>query len=240
VVQGLKDGFLDMTPTQNFGNAKNSTINTRYYGEKNMRQWTLIVSLFVLLVGISTISAQDMPNWCDAPDGAWYYGDGLSKCNTQPDAWSNGFMWVAGYYGALYDAEEITLEELFAINPAIAGQIIELRLPQLLITSESGGGGSVSLGGCYVMVTQVNVGTLGVAGSVSFFGTSPNIGFQYYDDTACQTPLGGPRGLDGFTAANQSAADAYCQTLFGPGGVAEQPGFSYTTSPTAPIYWKCT
>jgi hypothetical protein len=206
------------------------------------RKFALLLGLLMLIVSVGIASAQDMPNWCDAPDGVWYYGDGLHKCNTQPDAWSNGFMWLAGYYGALYDAGEITLDELFAINPAIAGHIIEVRLPQLLIAPpSSGGSGDSSSGGGSISLTYssecLTVNNTVIAGGstqikgIRLVGTSPNIAFQKFLDTSCETPYSANlSGGSYFTAADQAAADAFC-------GAGFEGWFSgYDTNPKL---WEC-
>jgi hypothetical protein len=113
-----------------------------------MRKAIFLFSILALLMGALVVSAQDDTpvdpatfegNWCNE-GGKWYdpveYAPFTNRCDAQPDAWSVAFMWVNGWYGALYDAGGITFEALFELDPTIAGNIITVDHPNLLIEPE--------------------------------------------------------------------------------------------------------
>jgi hypothetical protein len=185
-----------------------------------MRKAIFLFSILALLMGAMVISAQDDDtpvdpatfegNWCDE-GGKWYdpveYAPFTNRCDAQPDAWSVAFMWVNGWYGALYDAGGITLEELGELDFTILGNIITGKHPEFLIEPKA----PVASGPtCYVANLSLGKRIIGWQPPRALsFQLIGNTLYQYENNTCSgnsyETPV--------VRAASQGLADTACQTL---------------------------
>jgi hypothetical protein len=155
-------------------------------------------------------------NWCDE-GGKWYdpveYAPFTSRCEAQPDEWSRAFMWANGWYGALYDAGGISLDELGELEFTILGNIVTINHPNFLLPETPAPVVVGSSQACYV------------EGGGSFWTSG-----EYFSSDDCTGAL--IRTFKVVTADNATDAIAAC----GVGYVVDQP----TTLPAWPsTLWHC-
>jgi hypothetical protein len=186
------------------------------------KHYRLMLILVILSLSMVIHAQEGAPNWCDAPDGRWYYGDGLSRCNTQPTPADNLNMWFQGFYGAQYEAGDITLNELFVISAAAFGNIVTEMHPELLVASMTSGnntsdseegsgsnsnGGSNNNGGG----NGGSVGTCANTGLIGSISVSGNTLTRYAEED-CQG-TGQVWGIYVFYSTEVTGIESVCRNL---------------------------